>query len=98
VCDGAEVLELIEEALDEVALTIEREVARRWIFRLALGGMTAVIPVALGVDETRQRRMPCRKQGIWFGVLDQGFRAGKIMSLSRCEHQLDRIAQASTSA
>ena len=31
-------------------------------------------------------------QGVWVGVLDQRFRARKIMSLSRGEHQLDGIA------
>ena len=32
-------------------------------------------------------------QGIWVGVLEQRLRASKVMSLTRCEHQLDRITQ-----
>ena len=34
--DGTKVLEFVEEALDEVALAIEREIARRGVLRLAL--------------------------------------------------------------
>ena len=42
--DGTEVLELIEEAFDEIAFAVERKIARRaWVVRLALGGMTGVI-------------------------------------------------------
>jgi hypothetical protein len=38
------VLELIKEALDEVAFAVERKVARALVLRLVLGGMTGVIP------------------------------------------------------
>ncbi len=43
-CDGAEVLELVEEPLDEVAFFVEGEVGFALNDRLAFGGMTGVIP------------------------------------------------------
>lgn len=36
-CDGAEVLQLVEEALDEVALTVDRGVDRSLLLAVALG-------------------------------------------------------------
>lgn len=44
--DATKLLELIEEALDEVAFAVKSH--RRWILRLALGGITAVMSRAAG--------------------------------------------------
>ena len=46
-----------------------------------------------GVDERVGVVCLVSNQGIWVGVLDQRFRASKIMSVAWCEHQLDGIAQ-----
>ena len=42
--DGSKMLEFIEEALDEVAFAVEREIAALGILRFAFGGITGVIP------------------------------------------------------
>src|SRR5712691_7893269 len=55
--------------------------------------------VLLDLNKDRRAPFPILATGLAqsrhpaLGVLDQGFRASKIMSLARCEHQLDRIAQ-----
>jgi hypothetical protein len=42
-CDGAKVLDDVEETFDEVALAIERKVALARRLRFALGGMTGLM-------------------------------------------------------
>src|SRR3954453_23740114 len=46
-CDGPVVLDLIEEALDDVAFAVEREIAIALDFRFDLGGMTTVTARAI---------------------------------------------------
>jgi hypothetical protein len=64
-CDGAKVLEFVEEALDEVALAIESEVARQrdraaWMGRNDRSdlreGQARRLGVAVGVIERNQHR------------------------------------------
>jgi hypothetical protein len=47
--DGPKVLELVEEALDEIAFAVECEVAIPRVLRLAFGGITGVISRRLSV-------------------------------------------------
>src|SRR6202023_1195846 len=92
--DSAEVLELIEEALDEVAFAIEREVACPLDLTVGFGrDDRSDFPLREDLDEPIGIVGLVSNQGIWIGVLDQWFCASKIMVLARCEHQLDWIAQ-----
>jgi hypothetical protein len=88
------VLELIEEALDDIAFAIEREVARPLDLTIRLGrDYRGDCPLCEDVDERVGVVGLVSYQGIWIGVLEQWFCASKIMRLARREHQLDRIAE-----
>jgi hypothetical protein len=88
------VLELIEEALDEVSFAIKRKVARALGLTVGLGwNDRSNVPLGEGVDERVSVICLVANQGIWIGVLEQWFCASKIMRLARSEHQLDRIAE-----
>ncbi len=50
-------------------------------------------PLGESVDERVGVVRLVANQCVWIGVVDQRFRAGKIMSLAWREHQLDGIAQ-----
>ena len=92
--DGAEVFEFVEEALDEVAFAVEREIARPLGLTIGLGrDDRSDSPLVEGANERVGIVRLVANQGIWVGVLDQRFRASKIMSLAWREHQLDGIAQ-----
>src|SRR5712692_4572615 len=92
--DGAEVLELIEEAFDEVAFTVECEIARPFGLAVGLGrNDRSDSPLGEGVEERVGVVRLVANQCVWIGVVDQWFRASKIMSLAWREHQLDGIAQ-----
>ena len=87
-------LEQIEEALDQIALTIECVVA---------------FPLDVSVDLGRNNRSDSTlgesfherigvisfvaNQGLRVSVLDQRFRASEIMILAGCKHQFDGVAQ-----
>jgi len=88
------VLELIEEALDEVAFAIERKVARALGLTVGLGwNDRSNPPLGEGVDERVSIICLVANQGIWVGFLDQWPGTSKIMSLAWSKHQLDGIAQ-----
>ena len=90
----AEVLELIEEAFDEVALAVERVIARPG--DLAIGRRRddgSNSPLGEDLDEAVGIVAFVTNQSLWIGVVDQRFGASKIMGLARREHQLDGIAQ-----
>jgi hypothetical protein len=92
--DGAEVLELIEEPLDEVTFAIEREVARPLDLAISFGwDDRSDSALSEGVDERVGVVGLVANQGLRVDGLDQRFCASKIMSLAGCEHQLDGIAQ-----
>ena len=59
--DGAEVPELIEEALDEVAFAMEREVARPRGLTVWPRVLTGVMLRWVSVSTNGLRRMPCRQ-------------------------------------
>jgi hypothetical protein len=87
-------LEFVEEALDEIALAIEREVAipRRFaigFWRNHRGDSS----LSEGIDQLISVVSLVAKQGVWIGAVDQLLRASQIVDLSRGEHQFDRIAQ-----
>jgi len=87
-------LSWLKKPLDEVAFAIEREVARPLSLTVSLGwDDRSDAALGEGVDERVGVVCFVANQGIWVGVLDQWFRASKVMSLTRCEHQLDGIAQ-----
>ena len=92
--DGSEVLELIEEALDEVAFAIEREVARPLDLTVRFGRDDGSdCPPGESVNERIGIVSLVTDQGIWIGVLDQWLCASEIMRLTWREHQLDRVAE-----
>ena len=87
-------LELIEEAFDEVALAVERVIARPG--DLAIGRRRddgSNSPLGEDLDEALGIVAFVANQSLWIGVVDQRFGASKIMGLARREHQLDGIAQ-----
>jgi hypothetical protein len=88
------VVGLIEEALDDIAFAIEREVARPLDLTIRLGrDYWGDCPLREDVDERVGVVGLVSYQGIWIGVLEQRFCASKIMRLARREHQLDWIAE-----
>src|ERR1700730_4134201 len=92
--DGAEVLEQIEEALDQIAFTIECEVPLPLDVSVGLGrNDRSDSTLGESFDERIGVISFVANQGLWVGVLDQRFRASKIMILAWCKHQFDRIAQ-----
>jgi len=92
--DGSEVLERIEEALYEVAFTVEREVTRPLHFTILLGRDDGGdFPLGECIHEPIGVVGLVTDQGLWVGVLDQWFCASKIMRLARREHQFDRVAE-----
>ena len=92
--DGAKVLEFVEETLDEMAFTIEREVAipRRfaigfWRNHRGNSSLSESVNQRIGVVSL------VAKQGLRISAVDQLLRASQIVGLSWREHQFDRIAQ-----
>ena len=87
-------LEFIEEALDEVALAIERKIASPR--RRAIGFWRNHRGDSSSHESVDQRISVVRliaKQGTWIGAADQRLRASQIMGLPWREHQFDGIAQ-----
>ena len=92
--DGAIVLEFVEEALDQVALAIEREVAIPRRFAIGFWrNHRGDSPLNEDIDQRIGVVSLVAQQGIWISAVDQLLRAGQIVGLSRGEHQFDRIAQ-----
>ena len=92
--DGTEVLELIEEAFDEVAFAVEREIAGPLDLTVGLGrDDRGNSPLRESVDERVGIVRFVSNQGIGLGILDQRLGTGKIMGLAWREHQLDGVAQ-----
>jgi len=92
--DGTKVLEFVEEALDEIALAVKREVARPRRFAVGLWGNHRS-DVALG--EFIEQRIGViglvADQGLWIGSGEQGLHACQIVSLTWRQHQIDGIAE-----
>ena len=93
-CDRTKVLEFVEEALDEVALTIEGEVARQRDRAAGMGGDDwGDLPVGEAVEEGIGVVGLVTDQSRWIGVLEQGLCTSKVSGLAWRKHQLDGIAQ-----
>jgi hypothetical protein len=93
-CNSSKVLEFIEEPLDEIALAVEREVTRPWGLAVGLWwDHGSDSPVGQPVDQVVSIVGLVADQSIRVGVLDQRLRAGQIVSLAWCQHQVDGIAQ-----
>ena len=92
--DGTKVLEFVEEALDEVALAIEREIttARRLAVGLGRNHRRDVAPFEC-VDEGVGVEGLVAKQRPWIDRFQQRLRASQIVRLSGREHHLDGIAE-----
>ena len=87
-------LEHIEEAFDEIAFAVEREIARPLGLAVGLGrDDRSDSPLGEGFNERVGIVRLVTNQRIWIDVVDQRLRASKVMSLARREHQLDGIAQ-----
>lgn len=92
--DGPKVFEFIEEALDEVAFAVEREIASPG--RLAIGfwrDHRCDSSLRESVDQRISVVRLVTKQGIWISAGDQLLRARQIVGLPWREHQFDGIAQ-----
>src|SRR3984893_1435837 len=92
--DGAKVLNLVEEALDEIALAVKREIAVP--FGLAVGFWwddRRNFPLREAIDEGISIVGLVCDQGFRIGVFNQILGASQIMDLSCREHQVGGIAQ-----
>lgn len=92
--DGAEVLEFVEEAFDEIALAVEREVAIARGLAVGLWGNDRG-DAAFGerLDQRISVISLVADQGLWIDAVNQRLCASQIVSLPRGEHQIDGIAQ-----
>ena len=90
---AAEVLELVEEALDEVALAIEREIAGAEALAVGLGrDHRGDAPLGQAVDEPiASKALSPIKAAV--SAASVSVSAHAIMRLARREHQFDGIAQ-----
>ena len=92
--DGTKVLEFIEEALDEIALAIECEVAGPW--RLAVGlwwNHRSNVALSERVEQRVGVVGLITNQGMRIGIVEQQLGASQIVGLPRREPHLDRIAE-----
>jgi hypothetical protein len=88
------VLEFVEEALDQVALAIEREVAIPRRFAIGFwGNHWGDSSLSEDIDQRIGVVSLVAQQGTWIGAVDQLLRTSQIVGLSRGEQQFDRIAQ-----
>ena len=93
-CDGAKVLEFVEEALNEVALAIEGKIAWQWNGAAGMGrNDRSDLPVGEGFDEGISVIGLVTDQSRWIGILEQGLGTSEVAGLTWRKHQLDGIAQ-----
>jgi len=88
------VFEFIEEALDEIALAIECEVAGPW--RLAVGlrrNHRSNVALSEGVEQRVGVVGLVANQGMRIDIVEQHLRTSQIVGLPRREYHLDRIAE-----
>ena len=87
-------LEFIEEALDEIAFAVEREITVPRGLAVGLwGNHGGDLPPVERVDERIGVVSLVADQRLWIGAADQRLRASQIVGLPRREHQRDGIAQ-----
>ena len=92
--DGAEMFELVEETLDEIAFAIEGEIARARGTSVGFGwddrGDRSLVE---GGDEGVGVEGLVGDQSGWIDGFDQRFGAGEIVILTGGQHHLDGIAE-----
>jgi len=88
------VLEFVEEALDEVTLAIEVEIAWQWN-RAARVGRNHRDDFPVGKDCQEAIGVIClvADQSRWISIGEQRLCTSEIVGLAWRQHQLDRIAQ-----
>ena len=92
--DGAEMLELVEKTLHEVAFAVEDEVARARGFSVGFGRDDRDDrPLVEGGDEGVGVVRLVGDQGAGIDGIDERLSASQIVILARAEHHLDRIAE-----
>jgi hypothetical protein len=92
--DGAKVLEFVEEALDEIALAVEREVASPRDLAIGLwGNHESDLPPVEGVDQRIGVVSLVTDQSLWIGAIDQRLCARQIVGLPGREHQRHGVAK-----
>jgi len=92
--DGAKVFEFVEEALDEIAFAVEREVAIVRGLAVGLrGNHGGDLPPVERVDQRIGIVCLVADHGRRIGAVDQWLRAGQIVGLPRREHQRDGVAK-----
>jgi hypothetical protein len=86
--------DFIEEALDEIAFAVEREIARPRGLAVGLWrnhwGDRAF---SEGVDQRIGVIRLVADQGLWIDAVDQRLCTSQVVGLPGCEHQIDGIAQ-----
>ena len=86
--------ELVEEALDEIAFTVEGEVARARGFSVGFGGDDGGDrSIVEGGDEGVGVEGLVSDQSAGIDGFDQRFSTNEIVILARAEYDLDRIAK-----
>ena len=92
--DCPEMFEFVEEALDEVALGVEREVARAWDFAIGLGGNHGGdVSPGKGLDQDVGVVSLVPDQRLRLDIVKQRPRAGQIVSLAWREPQRNGVAK-----
>ncbi len=92
--DSSKMLEFIEEALDEVAFAVEREIASPLCLAIGLRwDNRSDTTLAQGLDKRISVVGLVADQGIGIGGFNQRLCASQIMGLTWREHQFDGIAQ-----
>jgi hypothetical protein len=92
--DCPEMFEFVEEAFDEIALAIKREVARAWDFAVGLGGNHGGdVSPGKGLDQHVGVVSLVPDQRLRLDIVKQRLRAGQIVSLAWGEHQRDGVAE-----
>jgi hypothetical protein len=92
--DGTKVLEFVEEALDEIAFAVEREIAIPRGLAIGLWGNHGDdLALVESVDQRVSIVSLVADQGLRIGGVNQRLRASQIVGLPWREHHLDGIAQ-----
>ena len=92
--DGAKVLEFVEEALDEIALAIERKVASPRDLSVGLGrDHRGDLSLCESVEQRIRIVSLVAEQSLWIGPFEQRLCASQIMGLPGREHHIDGIAE-----
>jgi hypothetical protein len=88
------VLDFVEEALDEIALAIEREITIALYLAVGLWrDHWSDCPLIERFDQRIGVVSLIADERTWIGILEQRLRASQVMVLPWRQHQAERIAQ-----